>query len=100
VDDYVKTVWQKAAGRIRDSLGDMGYETWITPLKLVEIQGHTAVIEAPNRFFRDCIGERYRELIEQVLTAELGEPLEVQITLAKPDEASKTSVTHSDIPLL
>src|SRR5689334_9670546 len=99
VDDNAKTVWQKVAGRIRDSLGDMGYETWITPLKLVEMQGRTAVIEAPNRFFRDCIGERYRELIEQVLTAELGEPLEVQITLAKPEEASRTSVIQSGIPL-
>ena len=69
--DCVKTVWQKAASRIRDSLGEMGYETWITPLKLVEMRGHTAVIEAPNLFFRDCVSERYRELIEQVFAADV-----------------------------
>jgi chromosomal replication initiator protein len=97
VGDCVKTVWQKAAGRIRDSLGEMSYETWITPLNLVEIQGHTAVIEAPNRFFRDCIDERYRELIEQMLGAELPEPVEIEITVAKAEEASKTSVIQSSI---
>jgi chromosomal replication initiator protein len=99
VSDCVKTVWQKAASRIRDSLGEMGYETWITPLKLVEMRGHTAVIEAPNLFFRDCVSERYRELIEQVFAAELGEPVEAQITVAKADKASKTSVIQSGIPL-
>src|SRR5215469_16919465 len=97
VGDCVKTVWQRAARRIRDSLGEMSYETWITPLNLVEIQGHTAVIEAPNRFFRDCVDERYRELIEQMLGAELPEPVEVEITVAKADEASKTSVSQSAI---
>jgi len=99
VGDYVKTVWQKAAGRIRDSLGEMAYETWIAPLNLVEIQGHTAVIEAPNQFFRDCISERYSELIEQVLAAELGGPVEAQITVAKAEEASKNSVLQGRIPL-
>ena len=97
--DCVKNVWQKAADRIRNSLGEMDYETWITPLKLIEIQGHTAVIEAPNRFFQDCISERYCELIEQVLAAELGEPVEARITVAKADEASKNPVLQSGIPL-
>ena len=41
--DCVKNVWQKAAGRIRDSLGEMSYETWIRPLNFVEMLGHTAV---------------------------------------------------------
>ncbi|HJU09977.1 MAG TPA: DnaA/Hda family protein, partial [Candidatus Binataceae bacterium] len=95
----VKTVWQKAAGRIRDWLGEMAYETWITPLKLIEIQGHSAVIEAPNRFFRDAVSERYLRLIEQALTAELVESVKVQITVAKAGEASKTSVTQSAIPI-
>src|SRR6516165_1093415 len=98
VGDCVKNAWQKAAGRIRDLLGEMVYETWITPLKLIEMQSRTAVIEAPNLFFRDCISERYRELIEQVFAAELGQPVEAQIIVAKADEASKTPVIQSGVP--
>ena len=96
--DCVKNVWQRVAGRIRDLLGEMAYETWITPLKLIEMQGPTAVIETPNLFFRDCIIERYRELIEQVFAAELGQPVEAQIIVAKADEASKTPVIQSVVP--
>ena len=42
-------VWQKAGDRIRDALGQTGYETWIGPLTFVGLQDKTATIEAPNR---------------------------------------------------
>ena len=51
-------LWQRAADRIRDSLGQVGYETWIGPLNFVGMQGRTATIEAPNRFFRDWRARR------------------------------------------
>ena len=56
-------LWQRAADRIRDSLGQVGYETWIGPLNFVGMQGRTATIEAPNRFFRDWVNDRYLELL-------------------------------------
>ena len=52
-------LWQKAADRLRDELGQVGFETWIGPLNFVAQQGSTVTIEAPNRFFRDWITERY-----------------------------------------
>ena len=52
-------LWQRAADRMRDELGQVGYETWIGPLNFVAHQGSTVTVEAPNRFFRDWINERY-----------------------------------------
>src|SRR5215472_404737 len=73
-------MWQKAAERIRDSLGQVGYETWIAPLNFIGLHGQTAIIEAPNRFFLDWVKERYLELIQQTLSTEAGGSLKVSFT--------------------
>jgi hypothetical protein len=44
----MNAVWQKAGDRIRDALGQAGYETWIGPLTFVGLPDKTATIEAPN----------------------------------------------------
>jgi chromosomal replication initiator protein len=74
-------LWQRAADRIRDSLGQVGYETWIGPLNFLGMQGRIATIEAPNRFFRDWVSDRYLELLRQSLSAEVGQTVDVKLTL-------------------
>ncbi|MGO8804217.1 chromosomal replication initiator protein DnaA [Candidatus Binatus sp.] len=76
-------LWQRAADRIRDELGQVGYETWIGPLNFVAHQGSTVTIEAPNRFFRDWINERYLGLMRTALSREAGEDMEVRLTLGE-----------------
>src|SRR5271156_4757649 len=74
-------LWQRTADRIRDSLGQVGFETWIGPLNFLGMQGRTATIEAPNRFFRDWVNDRYLELLRQSLSAEVGQSVDVKLTL-------------------
>jgi chromosomal replication initiator protein len=74
-------VWQKAADNIRNALGQVGYETWIGPLAFVGLHDKTATIEAPNRFFRDWVNDRYLDLLRQSLSAEVGEAIEIKLTL-------------------
>jgi chromosomal replication initiator protein len=76
----MEALWQKATGRLRETLGQVGYETWIGPLNFVGLQGKTAVLEAPNKFFRDWVNERYLEVLRQSLSAEAGDTLEVNLT--------------------
>ncbi len=74
-------VWQRASGRLRDELGQVGFETWIGPLNFLGLQGKTATIEAPNRFFRDWVNARYMPILQRSLAAEVGVPVEVRLTL-------------------
>src|SRR5271163_2846560 len=76
-------VWQKAADRMRDTLGQVSYETWIGPLSFVAINNGTATIEAPNRFFRDWVSDRYLDLLRHSLSAEVGEPIDIKLTFGK-----------------
>ena len=81
-------VWQKAADRMRDSLGQVGYETWICPLNFLGLQDKTATIEVPNRFFRDYMTDKYLELLRQSLSAEVGEPVDIKLTLCKGENGN------------
>jgi len=91
----VNGVWQKAADRMRESLGQEGYETWITPLNFVDLHGRTAIIEAPNRFFRDWVKDRYLELMQQVFSTEVGESVEISLTVREDGGRGKTSNGNS-----
>jgi len=88
-------VWQKADDRIRDALGQAGYETWIAPLTFVGLQDKTATIEAPNRFFRDCINNRYLDLIRQTISAEVGGPVEIKLTLGQDSDGDGHGNGHA-----
>jgi chromosomal replication initiator protein len=83
-------VWQKAADHMRESLGPVGYETWIAPLNFIDLHERTAIIEAPNRFFRDWIKDHYLELMQQVLSTEFGGSVKVSLTVSEGGDRSKT----------
>src|ERR1700730_16676807 len=76
-------LWERAADRIRDQLGQVGFETWIGPLNFVGVDGRTATIEAPNRFFKDWVNERYLVLLRESISAAVGEQVEVKLTLGE-----------------
>jgi chromosomal replication initiator protein len=76
-------LWQRSAVRLRDELGQVGFETWIGPLNFVGVQGRTVTVEAPNRFFRDWVNERYLGLLRKSLSAEAGENIDVKLTLGE-----------------
>jgi chromosomal replication initiator protein len=88
-------LWRRAADRMRDELGQVGYETWIGPLNFVGHQGTTVTIEAPNRFFRDWINDRYLSLMRSALTAEAGEQMEVRLTLGENTGAVPQQRPHN-----
>jgi chromosomal replication initiator protein len=73
------TIWQGASNRLRERLGQVGFETWIAPLSLVGIEGQTATLQAPNGFFRDWVHDRYLNDLRQCLTAETGTDFEISL---------------------
>ncbi len=86
-------LWQRVAGRVRNELGQVGFETWISPLNFVGIEGRTATIKAPNRFFRDWVNERYVEILRESLSAEVG--MNVNIALVVEDHNGNGNGSHA-----
>lgn len=76
--------WEKTSDRLRQELGEVGFETWIAPLNFLGVEGNTASIEAPNRFFREWVNEKYLTNLREAMSAEAGETVDVKITLSTP----------------
>jgi chromosomal replication initiator protein len=76
-------VWQRSADRLRETIGQVSYETWISPLSFVGIETGTATLEAPNRFFRDWVHDRYHDLLRHAVSTEAGEPTAIKLTFVK-----------------
>ncbi|HXZ87443.1 MAG TPA: chromosomal replication initiator protein DnaA [Candidatus Binataceae bacterium] len=89
-------VWQKATDRMRNDLGPVGYETWIGPLNFLGLQNGLALVEAPNRFFRDWVHDRYLDLMRKSLAAEAGERVEIKLTVGKEGNGNGHSNGHTN----
>src|ERR1700758_3045004 len=81
----METVWQGVSNRLRERLGQVGFETWISPLSFVGIEGHTATFQAPNKFFRNWVNDRYLNDLRQCVSAETGADLEIALVAAQQD---------------
>src|SRR5215472_10943314 len=98
--EQMETIWQAVSNRLRERLGQVGFETWIAPLNLVEINGRTATLQAPNRFFRDWVNDRYMSDVRQCLSAEIGADLEITLLPSLPEhgDAEAPCKTVSPVP--
>jgi chromosomal replication initiator protein len=71
-------LWESALATLRSRLSEENFRTWLEPVQLERIDGHTAVLRIPNRFYADWISSHYLDLILESLAAEAGlAPLEV-----------------------
>ncbi len=96
------TVWQRVGSRLRERLGQVSFETWISPLNLVGIEGRTATLKAPNRFFRDWVHDRYLNDLRQCVSAETGTEVEIALIASpqngKPAEGRPETVSPPSVP--
>jgi chromosomal replication initiator protein len=89
-------VWRKATDRTREELGPVGYETWIGPLNFLGLQNGIATVEAPNRFFRDWVRDHYLDLMRKSLAAEVGERIEIKLTVGEEGNKNGHSSGHTN----
>jgi chromosomal replication initiator protein len=79
------TLSQGVSSRLRERLDQVAFETWISPLSFVGIEGHTATLQAPNKFFRNWVNDRYLNDLRQCVSAETGVNVEIALVAAQQD---------------
>lgn len=52
---------------IKEEVGDSVFELWFNPIRLLSMKDNTAVLEVPNRFFKEWIEDFHPTLISDVL---------------------------------
>ena len=52
-------LWERVLGRLEERVGRSSFELWFKPIKLIELKEEIAILEVPNRFFKEWIEENY-----------------------------------------
>lgn len=82
-----ENIWNKSLLLIEKKVGMNAFELWFKPIKLSQIKEQNAVIEIPNRFFKDWIEDYYPALISDTLEGIAGHPVSVKYKIAEKVDA-------------
>jgi len=68
----VETLWKKNLEIIRENISQQNFETWISPIKIVALEGTDIHLSVPNKFFRDWVIENYHDIIIKTMSHVMG----------------------------
>jgi len=70
-----ETIWKKCLDKIEESILPDSFATWFSPTYPRNLVDGLITIAVPNQFYRKCLIENYRELIEDTLKSVSDEPI-------------------------
>ncbi|MCU0867083.1 MAG: DnaA/Hda family protein [Planctomycetes bacterium] len=76
--------WTRVQDALRQRAGAAAYEAWLAELRPVLLERGTAYLEAKNRLAADRVRAMFRPLLEDVLSADIGTKLVVELQANEP----------------
>ncbi len=97
-----QAAWANTLALLKRELSEQSYKTWISPLRLLSVEGNTCNIQVPDRFYGDWLRDRYHEIIRSALAESLGRKVEIHYTPApqahKQSREPAPATQHSSEP--
>jgi chromosomal replication initiator protein len=90
VTDEPEHTWRRIESELRQRVSADMYEIWLAPLKLVDIDGHQVIVEAPCEL-RAWIAERFTRVLQTSASAVLGPDAIVRVRADDEDPAGHAS---------
>jgi chromosomal replication initiator protein len=72
-------LWDKTLKILKEKVSQQNFETWIRPIRIMELEGNHARMAVPNRFFRDWLIENYLDLLRESMKSVAGVAMEVEL---------------------
>lgn len=92
-------MWEDALVYIQEKVPKQVFETWFTPVVLDRIEETTAYLAVPNKFFGEWLGEHYRDLLaEAVSAAQGGGHLDVSFVINNKATSSPSPSQQEHVP--
>src|SRR5436190_21243406 len=76
--------WGRVQAVLRERAGTAAYDAWLQALRPVLLERGTVYLEAQNRLTADRVRTLFRPLLEEVLTADFGTRLGVELQAREP----------------
>ena len=87
-----EALWKKCLERIEEQILPESYSTWFSPTYPRTFDDGLMTIAVPNQFYRKCLIENYRDLIETTLKSVTEKPILVDFCI----EAEKVAQTEQE----
>jgi chromosomal replication initiator protein len=71
-DQRLATVWNDASVLLKEHTSKDVFETWFRELSIGNISETEAILNVPNKFFRDWIRDHYQSVLEEALGTAMG----------------------------
>jgi chromosomal replication initiator protein len=79
--------WGRILERLKESVSDQVYETWLRPLRFVTQEGSLLLVATPHQFFKQWIDDNYFPQIEEAARKELGIDTSVEIVVGGEEDS-------------
>ncbi len=90
----MKAIWEKAQKIIAERVGGHFYDLWFRPVELSQIKDGSAVLDIPNRFFKEWVEDSYPGLISDVLREVTGETLKIKYRMSEKQDAESRKLDN------
>ena len=97
--DISNQLWLSALEALERKFSKPIFEMWIKPIRLVSISGDALVLSVQSNFARDWVEHRLKTQIAEVLCEVLGASLDLQFTVAEPDNAPAGAAPVAQSPM-
>jgi chromosomal replication initiation ATPase DnaA len=77
--DLLKQSWTAVQDALRREAGEAAYASWLADLRPVLMERSVVYLEAKSRLVRDRVQRLFRPLLQQVMSAEIGTPVQVEL---------------------
>ena len=82
-----EALWKKCLEKIEEQILPESYSTWFSPTYPRTFDDGLMTIAVPNQFYRKCLIENYRDLIETILKSVTEKPILVDFCIEAEKEA-------------
>lgn len=86
-------IWEEVLKEAKKHCSDHAISTWIKPLQVVEVRGDLITLQAPNKFYKNWVEERFLDTLRKIFNEGLSIDADVRIIIgeaAKPQTAART----------
>ena len=96
----VQNTWEDALAYIQAKVPKEVFETWFLPSHLELLDGSSARIQVPNKFFGDWLAQHYGDLLSEALGASSGaEDISIAFVTAENSPAAPRSESQKPSPV-
>lgn len=89
--NQLSDLWDKSINIMKSELNEVGFNTWISPIKPISISQDTLYLSVPTDFIKGIIEGRYKDLISNAVKLVSSKKYEISIVLPTDDISNNLS---------